>query len=75
LKFLIIESTASSSHCKNSFGKTIGAPKTDSAGERPLSLSLPNYLFGFYNYIYNVINKNSHIYDIHSSTRHSSRSY
>jgi hypothetical protein len=37
LKFLIIESTASSSHCKNSFGKTIGAPKTDSAGESPVS--------------------------------------
>ncbi len=26
LKFLIIESTASSSHCKNSLGRTIGAP-------------------------------------------------
>jgi hypothetical protein len=32
-KFVIIESTASSSDCKNSFG----APKTDSAGERPMS--------------------------------------
>jgi hypothetical protein len=35
--FLIIDSTASSSDCKNSFGKTIGAPKRDSAGERPVS--------------------------------------
>jgi hypothetical protein len=29
--------------------------------------SLPNYLFGFYSYIYNVINKNSHIHNIHST--------
>jgi hypothetical protein len=34
-KFLTIDSTASSSDCKNSFGKTIGAPKTDSARESP----------------------------------------
>ncbi len=31
-KFLIIESTESSSFFKNSFGNTIGAPKTASAG-------------------------------------------
>jgi hypothetical protein len=36
-KFFIIESTANSSYCKNSFGKTIEAPKTESARERPLS--------------------------------------
>jgi hypothetical protein len=32
-----IVSTEISSPWKNSFGKTIGAPKTASAGERPLS--------------------------------------
>jgi hypothetical protein len=36
-KFLTIESTESLSFCKNSFGNTIGAPKTASAGERPAS--------------------------------------
>jgi hypothetical protein len=35
--FLTIVSTESSSFCKNSFGKTIWAPKTASAGERPVS--------------------------------------
>jgi hypothetical protein len=30
-------STKISSPCKNSFGKTIGVPKTASAGERPVS--------------------------------------
>jgi hypothetical protein len=33
-------STESSSFCKNSFGKTIWAPKTASAGERPVSSQL-----------------------------------
>jgi hypothetical protein len=33
----IIASSESSSFCKNSFGKTIWAPKTASAGERPVS--------------------------------------
>jgi hypothetical protein len=33
-KFLIIESTESSSFCRNSLGNTIGAPKIASAGER-----------------------------------------
>jgi hypothetical protein len=32
-----IVSTEISSPCKNSFGKTIGAPKTVSARERPVS--------------------------------------
>jgi hypothetical protein len=36
-KFLIIESTEISSFCKNSLGNTTGAPKTASAGERPVS--------------------------------------
>jgi hypothetical protein len=36
-KFLIMESTEISSVCKNSLGNTIGAPKTASARERPLS--------------------------------------
>ncbi len=36
LNFKIV-SKEISSPCKNSFGKTIGAPKTASAGERPLS--------------------------------------
>jgi hypothetical protein len=35
--FLSMVSTESSSFCKNSFGKTIWAPKTASAGERPVS--------------------------------------
>jgi hypothetical protein len=34
---LTMKSTESSSFCKNSFGKTIWAPKTASAGERPVS--------------------------------------
>jgi hypothetical protein len=33
-KILRIEATESSSFCKNSFGNTIEAPKTASAGER-----------------------------------------
>jgi hypothetical protein len=37
-KFEIV-STDISSPCKNSFGKTIGAPKTASARERPVSRS------------------------------------
>jgi hypothetical protein len=36
-QFLIIESTESSSFGKKSFGNTIGAPKTASARERPVS--------------------------------------
>jgi hypothetical protein len=36
-KILIIESTESSSFGKNSFGNTIGVPKTASARERPVS--------------------------------------
>jgi hypothetical protein len=36
-KFVIIESTEISSFCKNLLGNTIGAPKTASAGERPVS--------------------------------------
>jgi hypothetical protein len=36
-KCLIIASTDISSFCKNSLGNTIGAPKTFSAGERPVS--------------------------------------
>ncbi len=36
-KFLQILSTENSSQCKNMFGKTIGVPKTASAGERPVS--------------------------------------
>jgi hypothetical protein len=36
-KNFVIESTESSSFCKNSFGNTIWAPKTASAGERPVS--------------------------------------
>jgi hypothetical protein len=36
-KCLIIESTEISSVCKNSLGNTIGAPKTASAGEGPVS--------------------------------------
>jgi hypothetical protein len=35
--FLIIESTEISLPCKNSLGNTIGAPKTASAGETPVS--------------------------------------
>jgi hypothetical protein len=35
-KFLIMESTVISSVCKNSLGNIIGAPKTASAGERPV---------------------------------------
>jgi hypothetical protein len=35
--FLTMVSTESLSFCKNSFGKTICAPKTASAGERPVS--------------------------------------
>ena len=37
LDLLIIFSTEVSSFFKNSLGKTFGQPKTDSAGERPLS--------------------------------------
>jgi hypothetical protein len=36
-KFLIIASTGISSFCKNSLGNTMGALKTASAGERPVS--------------------------------------
>jgi hypothetical protein len=36
-KFLITESTEISSVCKNSIDNTIRAPKTASAGERPVS--------------------------------------
>jgi hypothetical protein len=36
-KFLIIASTGISSFCKNSLGNTMGAPKTASAGKRPVS--------------------------------------
>jgi hypothetical protein len=36
-KFFTMVSTENSSFCKNSFGKTIYAPKTASAGERPVS--------------------------------------
>jgi hypothetical protein len=36
-KFLIIASTDISSFCKNSLDNTMGAPKTASAGERPVS--------------------------------------
>jgi hypothetical protein len=36
-KILEMLSTENSSPCKNSFGKTIGVPKTASAGERPVS--------------------------------------
>jgi hypothetical protein len=36
-KCLKILSTENSSPCKNMFGKTIGVPKTASAGERPVS--------------------------------------
>jgi hypothetical protein len=36
-KILIIASTDIASFCKNSLGNTMGAPKTASAGERPVS--------------------------------------
>jgi hypothetical protein len=36
-KILTMVSTENSSFCKNLFGKTICAPKTAAAGERPLS--------------------------------------
>jgi hypothetical protein len=36
-KFFITESTEISSSCKNSLGNTIGAPKTASPRERPVS--------------------------------------